>query len=113
MIKVAIKVDLLQLEVLFDLLDWIFAHFFKLFEKAALKVFQEVVDVKELIGAFEVAFKLVDRFKCDDLERIDQLVVLDLCHEYLCQVLLVLVTFLDDVDILLNRLTSISDNIFE
>ena len=55
----------------------------------------------------------MDRFKSDDFEWIDQLVVLDLRHQYLCQVLLVLVTFLDDVDVLLNRLTSIGDDILE
>ena len=89
------------------------SHLFEQAEERGTENVVKVLDVKALGCLHKVALQLVNVIKGCDLHRIDQLVVPDLCKQYLSQVFLELKSAFDYVDEVFGRLVGAVDNVFE
>ena len=96
-------------ELVFDGLDWLCPHLFEQLREDVTEPHHEVVHIEWLLLVVDDStLKLVNEVECFNLDRIHELVVANLSHQSLCQVVFVLDAALDKLDELLYCLLVLS-----
>lgn len=113
MCQYGVQINIFELQLFLHDSQGLLSHLFEQAEERGTENVVKVLDVKALSCLHKVALELVNVVKGCDLHWIDQLVVPDLCQQYLSQVFLELKSAFDYVDKVLGRLVGAVDNVFE